>query len=123
MPHETLNKIMRPGFVYIMTNTRNGTLYIGVTNDIIRRTHEHREGTIDGFTRKYGLKRLVWYETHPDVPTAIRREKALKAWQRDWKLRLIEEANPDWNDLWPGLFGDGLNAADWLAANFPNDAG
>ncbi len=114
---------MRQGFVYIMTNARNGTLYIGVTNDIVRRTHEHREGATEGFTRKYGQKRLVWYEAHPDVPTAIRREKALKAWQRDWKLRLIEAANPEWNDLWPGLFGEGLSAADWVAANFPDRAG
>ena len=113
---------MRQGFVYIMTNARNGTLYIGVTNDIIRRTHEHRESAIDGFTGRYGLKRLVWYEAHTDVPTAIRREKALKAWQRDWKLRLIEAANPEWNDLWPGLFGEGLSVADWLAANFPDEA-
>ena len=113
---------MRQGFVYILTNTRNGTLYIGVTNDIIRRTHEHREAAIDGFTSKYGLKRLGWYEAHVDAPTAICREKSLKAWQRDWKLRLIEATNPEWNDLWPGLFGEGLNAADWLATNFPIDA-
>ena len=113
---------MRQGFVYIATNTRNGMLYVGVTNDILRRTHEHREGATGGFTSKYGLKRLVWVAAHPDVPTAIRRENSLKAWQRDWKLRLIEATNPDWNDLWPGLFGEGLDAADWLATNFPDDA-
>ena len=113
---------MRHGYVYIMTNVRNGTLYVGVTNDIARRVHEHREGRIDGFTKRYGLKRLVWYEAHSDVPTAIRREKAVKAWQRAWKLRLIEESNPEWNDLWSSLFGNGTSADEWLRNNFPNES-
>ena len=112
---------MRQGYVYVMTNTRNGTLYIGVTNDIVRRVHEHRTGNTSSFTQRHGLKRLVWYETHADVPTAIRREKAMKAWQRAWKLRLIEATNPEWNDLWPGLFGEGLSVEAWLTQNFSNE--
>lgn len=111
---------MRHGYVYIMTNQRHGTLYVGVTNDIVRRTWEHRTDANPGFTRQYGLKTLVWYEAHVDVPAAIRREKAIKAWQRSWKLRMIETTNPGWNDLWPGLFGAGLSADEWLRANFPD---
>ncbi|MDP1626766.1 MULTISPECIES: GIY-YIG nuclease family protein [Alphaproteobacteria] len=86
-------------FVYILTNQRNGTLYVGVTNDIARRAWEHREGTGSQFTRKYGVHRLVYAETHDDAEQAIRREKALKEWKRDWKIELIEGANPNWNDL------------------------
>ena len=96
---------MRQGWVYIMASGRNGTLYIGVTSDIQARVWQHREGVLPGFTQRHGCKRLVWYEPHPDMTTAIRREKALKAWQRQWKLRLIETDNPDWVDLWPSLFG------------------
>ncbi|GGE16468.1 endonuclease [Polymorphobacter glacialis] len=112
--------MVRQGYVYIMASQRNGTLYVGVTNDIARRVHEHREGVLAGFTRQYGVKMLVWYEAHGDVPTAIGREKAIKAWQRAWKLRLIEAANPEWNDLWPTLFGEGLGVEDWLRLNFPD---
>jgi len=86
-------------FVYIVASARNGTLYIGVTNDLPRRAYEHREGLLEGFTKKYGVKMLVWYEEHSDIRDAIVREKRLKKWERKWKLRLIEEANPDWNDL------------------------
>lgn len=114
---------MRVGYVYIMTNTRNGTLYVGVTNDIARRVHEHREAMVDGFTARYGLKQLVWYEALPDMPTAIRREKAIKAWQRAWKLRLIEAENPDWNDLWSSLFGEGQSVEDWLRDRFGQGGG
>ena len=86
-------------FVYIMASGRNGTLYIGVTNDIGRRAWEHHEGLIEGFTKRYGVKRLVWYELHADVRDAIRRETLLKKWKRRWKLELIEKTNPEWHDL------------------------
>ena len=95
----------KPGYVYIMASRRNGTLYIGVTSDIARRVEQHREGKIAGFTADHGVKILVWYEALSDMPAAIRREKALKAWKRDWKLQLIEASNPEWRDLWPTLFG------------------
>ena len=87
------------GWVYIVTNRPNGTLYVGVTADLSRRIHEHREGTIEGFTKRYGLTRLVYAEPHEDIREAIRREKAIKGWRRAWKVRLIHESNADWNDL------------------------
>jgi putative endonuclease len=90
-------------WVYMMTNRRNGTLYIGVTTDLARRAVQHRAGQIEGFTKRYGLKMLVYAEPHPSLPEAIWREKALKAWQRDWKLRLIESQNPEWADLFETL--------------------
>jgi putative endonuclease len=90
----------RSYFVYIMASRRNGTLYIGVTNDIVRRTWEHREGQPKGFTKDYGVKHLVWYEVYEQIDNAIRREKQIKHWERAWKIRLIEESNPDWRDLW-----------------------
>jgi putative endonuclease len=88
------------GYVYIMASKRNGTLYTGVTNDIAHRAWEHREGIIPGFTRKYGCKLLVWYEEHFDIGDAIQREKNIKQYYRKWKLNLIEEMNPDWEDLY-----------------------
>ena len=94
---------MRRGFVYIVTNRPNGTLYVGVTNDIARRAHEHRAGLIAGFTKRYGLKRLVWYEPHESIVTAIQREKVMKHWPRAWKVRLILAVNPDWDDLYETL--------------------
>jgi putative endonuclease len=90
-------------FVYIMTNQPNGILYIGVTNDIARRTWEYREGLIDGFTKRYGLKRLVWFEPHQSIIAAIQREKTMKHWPRAWKVRLIHAENPDWTDLYETL--------------------
>ena len=81
-------------FVYIMASQPNGTLYIGVTNDVIRRAWEHRQGEVEGFTKRYGVKTLVYYETFDDIDAAILREKRLKKWNRAWKLRLIEEKNP-----------------------------
>lgn len=90
---------MRGGFVYLMTNRPDGTLYVGVTSDLARRAWEHREGAIDGFTKRYGLKRLVWYEAHDDIRTAIQREKSMKHWSRKWKVRLIVVRNPEWRDL------------------------
>ena len=91
------------GFVYIMASGRNGTLYIGVTSDLIQRVWQHREGVADGFTKKYGCKTLVWYEHAPDIESAIRREKQMKEWKRRWKLRVIEELNPNWDDLFASL--------------------
>jgi putative endonuclease len=82
-----------------MASARNATLYVGVTNDIARRCYEHREGLVPGFTKKYDVKMLVWLEEHSDIREAILREKRIKKWERAWKLRLIEEVNPDWNDL------------------------
>jgi len=88
------------GWVYIMANKPRGTLYIGVTNDLARRVHEHREGLVEGFTKTQGLKRLVWFEEHATMPLAIQREKNLKRWIRKWKLKLVEGMNPKWEDLW-----------------------
>ena len=85
---------MRGGWVYIMTNRANGTLYVGVTSDLARRAWEHREGAADGFTKRYGLKRLVFAERHDDIRTAIQREKNLKHWPRAWKVRLILAETP-----------------------------
>ena len=99
--HDT--QFMRGGWVYIMTNAPNGTLYVGVTSDIARRAWEHRQGVVDGFTKRYGLKRLVYLERHEDIEMAIRREKRLKHWPRAWKVRLINEENPAWDDLYETL--------------------
>ena len=91
------------GYVYIMASRRNGTLYIGVTSDLAKRVWEHREGRIDGFTKRYGCKVLVWFSVFGSLESAIRREKQMKEWQRAWKLRVIEEMNPDWNDLFESI--------------------
>jgi putative endonuclease len=90
-------------FVYVLASGRNGTLYVGVTIDLVRRVQEHREGLVPGFTRKYGLKLLVYWELHHDINEAILREKRVKRWQRKWKLELIEAGNPQWRDPWPEL--------------------
>jgi putative endonuclease len=89
--------------VYIISNRERATLYVGVTGWLRERVHEHREKLHDGFTKKYGLNRLVWFELHADFPSAIRREKQLKKWNRAWKLELIETSNPTWRDLWPDI--------------------
>jgi putative endonuclease len=89
--------------VYILSSQRNGTLYIGVTSDLIRRVWEHKNNLVEGFTKKYGVHQLVYFEFHDDMVSAITREKQIKKWNRDWKLRLIEEQNPDWKDLYEGL--------------------
>ncbi|MBA16163.1 MAG: endonuclease [Sphingomonas sp.] len=91
------------GYVYIMASGRNGTLYIGVTSDLVKRAWQHHEGAIEGFTKRYGCKHLVWFEVHDRIDSAIRREKQMKEWRRAWKLREIEEMNPDWHDLFPTL--------------------
>ncbi|MFC3441995.1 GIY-YIG nuclease family protein [Sphingobium rhizovicinum] len=89
----------RGGYTYIMTNKARGVLYIGVTADLAARIEQHRSGTGSAFCKKYGLTCLVLAEVHDDITLAIAREKALKAWRRDWKIRLIEERNPDWLDI------------------------
>ena len=89
--------------VYILASKRNGTLYIGVTNNLMKRVYEHKNDLVEGFTKKYGVHRLVYYEQSEDVKSAIEREKRLKAWQRRWKLKLIEEMNPEWTDLYDQL--------------------
>jgi putative endonuclease len=94
---------MSGGWVYIMTNRPNGTLYIGVTSDIVRRAWEHREGLAKGFTKRYGLKRLVHMGFYENIRDAIQREKTMKHYSRAWKVRLILEANPDWRDLYEDL--------------------
>jgi len=90
-------------YVYILASALGGTLYIGVTNDLIRRVYEHRMGLADGFTKKYKIHRLVYFEQYGDVELAIQREKRLKKWNRAWKIRLIEEKNPNWVDLYPSI--------------------
>ena len=90
-------------YVYILTNKPRGTLYVGVTNDLVRRVYQHREGTIAGFTKRYGLKQLVYFDKH-DTPTlAIQREKNIKHWSRLWKLDLINSSNPQWRDLYSDI--------------------
>ena len=86
-------------FVYLMASERNGTLYVGVTSNLVQRVFQHKEGVVDGFTKKYGTKTLVWYEQHDDAEGAIAREKRIKKWARAWKVELIEAMNPYWNDL------------------------
>jgi putative endonuclease len=86
-------------FVYILASRRNGTLYIGMTDDLVRRVWQHRTGLIAGFTKEYGVKALVWYELHETRESAFQRERRLKKWNRAWKLRLIERSNPQWRDL------------------------
>jgi putative endonuclease len=86
-------------WIYILASAPGGTLYVGVTNDLVRRTYEHREGLADGFTRKYGVKRLVYFEAHETAMAAIQREKNIKHWSREWKIDLIVRENPHWNDL------------------------
>jgi putative endonuclease len=90
-------------FVYMLASKRNGTLYVGVTNDLARRVAEHKDKVVPGFTRRHGVDILVWYEVHTDIDHAIEREKQIKGWNRTWKLRLIEKDNSGWNDLAPGL--------------------
>jgi putative endonuclease len=93
-------------YVYILASRRNGTLYIGVSNDIMRRTWEHRNDLVAGFTKKYGVHILVWYEIYDDIHAAIAREKRMKRWNRDWKIALIEKTNSGWNDLYERLLGE-----------------
>lgn len=91
------------GYVYILASKRNGTLYTGVTSDLVRRVWEHKQDKVDGFTKRYGVHRLVYYEAHDDIRDAIVREKRIKKWNRQWKLELIEASNPNWHDLYDEL--------------------
>ena len=90
-------------YVYILASKRNGTLYIGITSDLIKRTWQHKNGLVKGFSKQYGLKTLVYFEAYQNVEEAILREKRLKKWNREWKIKLIEKTNPDWKDLYQRL--------------------
>jgi putative endonuclease len=90
-------------WVYILASAPGGTLYVGVTNDLIRRTYEHREKLVPGFTKKYGVSRLVYFEQHESIIAAIQREKNIKHWSREWKIDLIVSMNPDWRDLYDDI--------------------
>ncbi|RJO64443.1 MAG: GIY-YIG nuclease family protein [Myxococcales bacterium] len=92
-------------YVYILASKRNGTLYIGVTSDLVRRVGQHKMGETGGFTKKYSVHHLVYFEIHADVENAILREKQMKKWRRAWKIELIERDNPDWHDLYEGISG------------------
>jgi len=94
---------MKQPCVYLLASKQRGTLYIGVTSNLIQRVWQHKEGLADGFTKKYGVKMLVWYELHEDMEGAIVREKAIKEWKRVWKLELVEKTNPEWDDLYGGI--------------------
>jgi len=89
--------------VYLLASGFHGTLYLGVTSNIIKRVWEHKNNIVEGFSKRYGIHRLVWYESHPTMESAIGREKAIKGWKRAWKIRLIEKSNPAWKDLYEGL--------------------
>ena len=95
---------MKAGFVYIVASQKNGTVYTGVTSDLLKRAYEHREGLLKGFTKRYDCKLLVWFEVHDDLQDARGRELQIKEWKRPWKIRLIEETNLEWDDLSPTLF-------------------
>jgi putative endonuclease len=90
-------------YVYLLASGKHGTLYVGVTNDLVRRIHEHKTKAVPGFTSRYDVTRLVWFECYDDPENAIVREKEIKKWRRDWKIRLIEEANLDWSDLFSSI--------------------
>ena len=94
---------MKQYYVYILASQKKGTLYIGMTNDLIRRIYEHKNDLVPGFTNAYHVHRLVYYEVHGEIYQAITREKQIKKWKRQWKINLIEKANPEWKDLYPGL--------------------
>jgi putative endonuclease len=101
--HLSQNISIAGGYVYILTNRPNGILYVGVTSDLVRRVFEHRSGFIDGFTKRYGLNRLVYFERFDDIRDAIQREHNIKHWPRAWKVRKIVVDNPEWNDLYPTI--------------------
>ena len=90
--------------VYILASQKQGTLYVGVTSDLAKRIWQHKNNQVDGFTKKYGIHNLVWYEVHESIESAIKQEKIIKNWKRDWKIKRIEALNPDWCDLYDGLF-------------------
>lgn len=92
-----------PYFVYLLANKQNGTLYAGVTSNLIGRVHQHRSDLVEGFSKRYALHRLVWFESGDSIESAIRKEKQIKNWKREWKIALIEKDNPRWLDLYPSL--------------------
>lgn len=94
---------MKQPCVYLLASKRNGTLYVGVTSSLVQRVWQHKNDLVDGFTKRYGVHTLVWYEVHETMQTAIEREKAIKEWKRGWKIELIEKANPEWRDLYEEL--------------------
>ena len=94
-----------PYWVYILASKKNGTLYTGFSGVLVKRIGEHKDDLIEGFTKRYGVHRLVWFEEHGDVSVAIAREKQIKGWNRAWKIRLIEKENPDWTDLYFSILG------------------
>jgi len=93
------------GYTYILASQKNGTLYIGITSELVKRIWQHKNNIADGFTRKYAVHRLVYFDVFEDISDAVSREKQLKRWHRQWKLNLIEQQNPDWRDLYPQLLG------------------
>jgi len=99
----TKGYIVKNPAVYLLASQKNGTLYIGVTSDLVKRIHEHKTHCIDGFTSQYYVDRLVWYEIHNDMTSAITREKAIKKWKREWKIALISQNNPQWEDLYESI--------------------
>jgi putative endonuclease len=96
---------MKSFYVYILCSKRNGTLYTGVTSDLVKRVYEHKNKLVDSFTKKYNVNYLVWFEIHESAESALTREKQIKKWKRAWKLRLIERDNPEWNDLYESICG------------------
>ncbi|WP_296947216.1 GIY-YIG nuclease family protein [uncultured Massilia sp.] len=108
-PHATLAPWKKPAtsasYVYLLASSPYGTFYVGVTSDLVKRVWQHREGVVDGFTRVHGTTRLVWYEVHADIMEAIRREKLIKKWHRDWKVNLVQRMNPGWEDLYDQTVG------------------
>ena len=94
---------MKKYYIYILASKKNGTLYIGVTNNLIKRTYEHKNNITPGFTQKHNIHKLVYYEVYNEIYDAIEREKCLKRWKREWKIKLIEKSNPDWDDLYNGI--------------------
>jgi len=94
---------MKNPCIHLMASRRNGTLYVGVTSDLVKRVWQHKVDMVDGFTKRYGVHTLVWYEAHDSMESAIRREKPIKEWKRKWKLELVEKDNPEWKDLYEDL--------------------
>lgn len=97
------NLMSKQPCVYLLASKRNGTLYVGVTSDLVKRVWEHKNHVVDGFTKQHGVDQMVWFEVHETMESAIQREKAIKEWQRAWKLKLIEEFNPSWKDLYDSV--------------------
>jgi putative endonuclease len=97
--------VNKAAYVYILANAPYGTLYVGVTSDLVKRVWEHKSGFVDGFTKKYEVRRLVWYEQHASIVEAIARKKRIKRWHRDWKVNLVQAMNPTWDDLYEKIIG------------------